>query len=1748
MFAWFTLAVWLMMQSGRAQDEGFDPIPQVDAGGHTSRVMSICFNSSGDTLWSAGWDKTVRQWKRSADGRWLAQPDQTIYAPLGPGRNGVIDTLAISPDDRYLAFGGYSRIIKASRFREQGVERPLSAEQLLDQGAIYVYDRVTQSLKRMLGHRGPVRRLTFDARSATPRLTSAGFEVALGASGMRTGGGLRIWDVDNMRQVAALDNLPAPVDPGLLFLPSSSGSRILANWGQGKTYLWDTQKAVATTAGQGSQLLAHSLNGSWLVTGGVGAQAAGQLTFWDASQPGALRPLPAATTLFPGEGGTAGQLNFLPLVAVAFKAKTSQQEYLAVATLSWKPGPNNGPSQAIGYQLRTFEVAAPSAASREVSRVDLWPAGRNSALGMPSLASSQGGNALAVANGTDGQIALFGLDELTVGQANREILHNRLLQVQSAGFVTRGSDSDRRVGLLVQTPADQSLVLDISGNELSRSGVEGWQSFGSSANGWAIEGNNPGGYSIIGGNGRPRLQLPPEVSYVTSLFVPSPAGRPPWLVVAGEEQGQPWLGVFDATTGELVRLLTVHTNRILTLAGSRDGRFVLSTSADQTVALWDFSSTDQLLSRHSALAGIALLDSAAGIVVNNASPTTGLIAGDKLLALVDGQNATPVSTEQQVHDTVWNRLPGSSITLRMQRGAGRHDVALVLSPAVDERKPLCQAMFIQTANGPEWIVWSPIGYYDVSSLDICSYLGWLFNPTSENQSVRFVGSDRYPKLYTPRLLDELWTQPQQDLSKVSLRRMNPALDLVINRPVSDRRDADGRLVLRAPPEIVALALTNEFPIDMLEAPELFLDGQLIGKMSPSGFSAWRAPPGAFSGVAAGAHQLLARTAVKGLSRSFEVELAFQFTPPPPSIVLANEIPSHTKEASVSLLATIRSVSPKLPVQALVERLDRNDKTTEVARPKTAEKITLETPLELAVGVNRFRLSARHAIEQPVHDQAVSTAELLLTIERHPLDSSPPEFLELAVSAPDPESPAPLPEDARKTSYRVPYDKVHLRGRIVAKELITEAKLGPDTFQAFEPKKRNTFEFFATVPLKPGTNRIELSSATVGGGSTNDQLLVEYQPPLPKLRVDFPPAGYEITQLQSPPQIQLLLATEPEPFVQDATLEVLVNGNSISKHAVSSEAASSIESPLPLRVGKNVCQLRVVGTADGRVVTLPLTYNYLPAPQINSVSVPETTRQPLFNFMVSGLAATEIERVLLDGQEVSAEQWRASFDGSNFHVDVSAPIVDNESRSRLLTIYSREVPNPAITPFIQPTNLGPIQPPVLTWLSPVEAAAVTASAAMVKFEVRSSEPLTRLTLNDLDVAVDQRSSRTPGVFVVERNVDLRPGANTLRITAENPGGSAARELVVQRLLPPGYVETVSLQMADRSFVQPAASGDAEWRFDRPLPAGRDLTLHFTVLGDEAGEVWVTVNGFRRRAVAAGARSRPGHADYRCPIILTQQVDNMIEVLPALPTARASRTRIRLDCAAPVQPRQRLHLALIGIGVTDEQEFIEGAVRSLSGQSLKRVDARLYEFQATAFERCFAYGPYAGDEVSRGVINFVLTNDIPNNISQQASDPLVSDVVLFYYRGGEQVSHAGEFYLTTQTQNPALDAIMRSPRWLQNRAISSTYLSGVMNELQGAHVMMLDVARRSGEPAGAVPVISSFAPHAATYRFAWIRPNTVPNDARLMTALNDAFQRSDNLAKIEQELGREHAELSTRYADAIRYEHNIPITLRSLIMHE
>jgi WD40 repeat protein len=78
------------------------PTLVIDTGGHTSRVNRLVFTPDGKELISVSEDKTVRTWDVAS-----GDPLSVIRPPIGPGPEGILYALAISPDGLTLAVGGY---------------------------------------------------------------------------------------------------------------------------------------------------------------------------------------------------------------------------------------------------------------------------------------------------------------------------------------------------------------------------------------------------------------------------------------------------------------------------------------------------------------------------------------------------------------------------------------------------------------------------------------------------------------------------------------------------------------------------------------------------------------------------------------------------------------------------------------------------------------------------------------------------------------------------------------------------------------------------------------------------------------------------------------------------------------------------------------------------------------------------------------------------------------------------------------------------------------------------------------------------------------------------------------------------------------------------------------------------------------------------------------------------------------------------------------------------------------------------------------------------------------------------------------------------------------------------------------------------------------------------------------------------------------------------------------------------------
>ncbi|MEZ6077272.1 MAG: hypothetical protein R3C56_16875 [Pirellulaceae bacterium] len=89
------------------------------------------------------------------------------------------------------------------------------------------------------------------------------------------------------------------------------------------------------------------------------------------------------------------------------------------------------------------------------------------------------------------------------------------------------------------------------------------------------------------------VQVPEQHILSTyTLTGPIDASHAPLLILAAHFEGQPWLGVVDASDGRTKRVLTAHTEPIGSLAVSAGSQLLATTSSDQTIAVWDLSDVD----------------------------------------------------------------------------------------------------------------------------------------------------------------------------------------------------------------------------------------------------------------------------------------------------------------------------------------------------------------------------------------------------------------------------------------------------------------------------------------------------------------------------------------------------------------------------------------------------------------------------------------------------------------------------------------------------------------------------------------------------------------------------------------------------------------------------------------------------------------------------------------------------------------------------------------------------------------------------------------------------------------------------------------------------------------------------------------------------------------------------------------------------------------------------------------------------
>jgi WD40 repeat protein len=246
---------------------GDAPILQLDTGGHMGLIKSLAFTSDGRYLVLAGEDKVIRVWD------WQAGTIvRSIRGQAGAGDEGKVYAMALSPDGRWLAAGGYF-----------GTGTP-------HQDSIRLYEFATGRLVGLLkGHTNVVTGLVFSSDS----------KWLISGSADRTA---IIWDLE---RGALAHHLKGHTDAVYAVAFSPEGAQAITGSDDKTLRLWSVADGtqIATLSGGNGKVrsVAVSTSNGTIASGSVD----GEIRLWDGRSGRFLRTLAR-------QGGSIGALKFSP--------------------------------------------------------------------------------------------------------------------------------------------------------------------------------------------------------------------------------------------------------------------------------------------------------------------------------------------------------------------------------------------------------------------------------------------------------------------------------------------------------------------------------------------------------------------------------------------------------------------------------------------------------------------------------------------------------------------------------------------------------------------------------------------------------------------------------------------------------------------------------------------------------------------------------------------------------------------------------------------------------------------------------------------------------------------------------------------------------------------------------------------------------------------------------------------------------------------------------------------------------------------------------------------------------------------------------------------------------------------------------------------------------------------------------------------------------------------------------------------
>jgi WD40 repeat protein len=1769
-----------------------EPFFRLEARGPTSYVTALAFSPDGKLLYAAGWDKVVRVWKLDDKTGQFVLDEQTAYrVPIGPGLDGSINAIALSPDGTWLAVGGNDVVRGMAGFRSIGKvfdRRVMTPTMRQDQGTIFVFDTRMMAggaaVHILRGHLGSVVSLAFAQLPAgqSPVLISAAREWDEQEHWI---GSVRLWDLKQEKSLGRVDPFPdlqeIQMRPGLACWSSQDGRlKAAIAWGDGPLRLWDVDgKSVPEVADGKANNTAALLSGR-LVTGSFRARS-GRLTIWDVSgeQPAQLESTALANV--------DPQTFVAPRGLSLFSSRPGEPpDHAAVAVQQ----SDNDPA----YRLRILRRNGQS--WTEVRDLPLWPGAKRAA-----LAASSGH--VAVAGGASHQILVYSVADLLDGTQQR-VEPQRLQGVgttfRQVAFAAKGGHlglllSSRRKGgpgLPADAPGPGESVFDLSGGKLlGDSG--GWERVGPVQDGWKVQlrRNEQGQIRELAavdpaqGQALPWIRvksgqvvtdyavlphwLPPQVPVLamlpTSHFLLPLFGQPrapfqiPLLAVATHEDGEPYLTLYNAASGEAVRRYAGHGERLHALAFSPDGRLLASVSDDQTVSVWSLADLDQVLGRRGRLPGMNVKNAPGGqgVAVDDfdEGPTadTGLAPGDVIEGRILAGSLQRLNTPFDFTQAIWRSEPGTTVELQVR---GKPNVRLRVGQGMDVRNPLFSLFITRpiARAAQEWIGWSPMGPYDTSGQAAENYLGWHFNTGDAAAPTRFALAKEYhDTFYRPGLLPQLVDEKRPPSPRRPEPRPAPRMVLWLEQPGAEpaRTDERGQILIREPRGSLHLAVRN-YPRDKIDdwvgEVRWQIDGGPARAFDP--LTQWSADLEKHLSSKRGIHTLrVTLRTQEEQPREFSSDLVLRYQPRAPTVVLKPSLRNLT--VNQPALVWEMDVAPGVAAEAVKVRLVQSHASKGQIKEESyvlLKEGEIKQPLDLEPGANEVLAEAANRDALAGFEDLETTRQSWVANYLKPREEAPPRIILRVV----PLNGGQATESGSDRPLVVHAPKVRIEGTIKAADGAGPLQLADwshgkaecKSLARFAAGKDREWTFTREEELSPGADNVfHLRSKTANSPVAEVSLSLDYRPLLPEAVFLQPADGqffYEGKDAREVPfEVRLVWPADPQP----CRAVLVVGGKEIGKPQALEKGAASWTGKLSLGFGSNSIQVRLSNDWQASATSEASQVRYLRPPRITELSGPSSSRAPLVDLQAKIVSVSQPERpvLLVHGERKGVDAGPpVKVEGQPDVWSLALKEVPLEVGDNPIALSIRNADGECLEPAsrsvrYEPTPAPPA-PPEVEILAPASGDRTTEEEVMLSLRIKSARQPThvevvregdRAAALVLAVGPDRLKPAGEGVYEVKLPVPLVPGLNALLVNAANEGGQRSSnrvEISYSRVPIQVLIDGIEAWNNGDGAVRPAGAdiGSHPLRLD---VAGGRVWLLGRIRGRRDNDeelrkikgLWVYVNDIRQLPADVGPLSRnTRERRFRVPLVLNGKDNHIVlETINVIQDAN-NRSEFKVACDQP-EKSQRLHLIIVGSDSTDVKDLRERALQAVNAPRTATTT-----FTTPAFQAGFIDGPLTTFVTGRRVFSTLI--DVRRRINElDSKGPPVSDVIMFFYQGRETSDSRDSFHWSEESWNEMRNVFAATP---------------------GAQVLFLDVTRDQG---GAAENDSlSGSSRIGVLHYAWLGP-TAPPDARLMTALEDTMPRSPRLGDLESQVDEKLAQMGKTYSKFIQYREYLPDDLKSLVIN-